>query len=163
ERLPRPLTRDGKALAGDGLAEFVQVLKASLPDGNPIIETLAQRYTPESLARLSWSLFRQWLFAEGPPKDKWAHHVLGRFPDDGNARALGRLARYWAPSGNPTRAQEAVEVLAQMRTQQGLIEIHEIATQVQSKALRARAETVFETVAESLGIGTTELADRLIP
>jgi hypothetical protein len=34
---------------------------------------------------------------------------------------------------------------------------------VQSKALRARAETVFESVAKSLGLGADELADRLVP
>ena len=47
-----------------------------------IVDQLAQRYTADSLARMAWGLFRQWLFAEGPPKDKWAHHTLGKFPDD---------------------------------------------------------------------------------
>src|SRR5262249_26083264 len=83
--------------------------------------------------------------------------------DDENAKALGRLARVWAPQGNSARAQEAVETLALMRTQQGLIEIYDIAKRVQSKALRARAETVFETVAGSLSLSTDELADRLVP
>ena len=34
---------------------------------------------------------------------------------------------------------------------------------MQSKALQARAETVFESVAKSLGLGIEELADRLVP
>jgi len=164
DRLPRPIRNDREAaLHGDALAEVVQVLKSTLPGTHPSLDALADRYTPESLARLAWSLFRQWLFADAPPKDKWALHAVGRFPDDDHARSLGRLARVWAPAGNSSRAQEAVEALAAMRTQAGLIEIHDIARQVQSKALRARAETVFSTVAESLGIAAAELADRLIP
>jgi hypothetical protein len=164
DRLPRPIRNDGKAaLQGDTLAEFAQLLKCTLPAGHPLLDDIAARYTPESLARFAWSLFRQWLFAEGPPKDKWALHAVGKFADDDNARALGRLARVWAPQGNSARAQEAVETLAMMRTQQGLVEIYDIAKRVQSKALRARAETVFDTVAESLGLSTDELADRLVP
>jgi hypothetical protein len=163
-RLPRPIRNDGKAaLAGAELEELVQLLKGTLLDGPPVIEPIAQRYTPASLARFAWSLFRQWLFASGPPKEKWAHYAVGKFPDDDHARSLGKLARRWAPGGNPTRAQEAVEVLALMRTQTALVEIYDISKKVQSKALKARAETVFETVAEQLGISGEELADRLVP
>ena len=160
--LPRPIA-DGVALQGPGLGEFLQLLAATLPGGQPALDAAAARYTEASLSRFSWSVFRQWLFAGAPPKHKWAMYAVGRFPDDANAKALGRLARVWAPRGNSARAQEAVEVLATMRTQAGLIEIHEVATKVQSKALQARAETVFETVATSLGLGTEELADRLVP
>lgn len=161
-RLPRPVV-DGHALQAPALGELIQLLAATLPDNPTALDGIASRYTEESLSRFAWSVFRQWLFAGAPPKAKWALYAVGRFPDDDNARALGRLARVWAPRGNSARAQEAVETLATMRTQAGLIEIHEIATKVQSKALQARAETVFETVATSLGLGTDELADRLVP
>lgn len=160
--LPRPIAGD-TALQGAALGEFVQLLAATLPGGQPVLDAAASRYTEESLSRFAWSVFRQWLFAGAPPKHKWAMYAVGRFPDEANAKALGRLARVWAPRGNSARAQEAVEALATMRTQAGLIEIHEIATKVQSKALQARAETVFEAVAKSLGLGTEELADRLVP
>ncbi len=160
--LPRPIV-DGTALQGPALGELVQLLAATLPGGQPALDAAAARYDEDSLSRFAWSVFRQWLFAGAPPKHKWAMYAVGRFPDDANAKALGRLARVWAPRGNSARAQEAVEALATMRTQAGLIEIHEIATKVQSKALQARAETVFETVAKSLGLGTEELADRLVP
>ena len=163
-RLPRPIATDGTtALQGAALGEFVQLIAATLPGGHAALDAAAARYTEASLSRFAWSVFRQWLFAGAPPKHKWALQAVGRFPDDDNAKALGRLARVWAPRGNSARAQEAVETLAAMRTQAGLIEIHEIANKVQSKALRARAETVFETVAKSLGLGIEELADRLVP
>ncbi|MBA2541358.1 MAG: DUF4132 domain-containing protein, partial [Deltaproteobacteria bacterium] len=163
-RLPRPIERGRTAaLQGAGLGEFVQLIAATLPGGMPALDAAAGRYTDESLALFAWSLFRQWLFAGAPPKHKWAMYAVGRFPDDDHARALGRLARDWAPGGNSARAQEAVETLAAMGTQTGLIEIYEIANKVQSKALRARAETVFESMAASLGLAADELADRLVP
>jgi hypothetical protein len=169
-RLPRPIrlvsaTGAGRAAAlqGPALGEFVQLLAATLPGGQPALDAVAARYTEESLAQTAWSVFRQWLFAGAPPKHKWAMYAVGRFPDDDNARALGKLAREWAPRGNSARAQEAIEVLATMQTQAGLLEIYDISHKVQSRALRARAETVFETVAASLGLGTEELADRLVP
>ncbi len=163
-RLPRPIHVDQKtALQGAALGELIQLLAATLPEGQPALDTVVARYTEESLALFAWSVFRQWLFAGAPPKHKWALYAVGKFPDDDHAKALGRLARVWAPRGNSARAQEAVETLAAMRTQAGLMEIHEIATKVQSKALQARAETVFESVAKSLGLGIEELADRLVP
>jgi hypothetical protein len=160
-RLPRPIRTDGKAaLQGEALGEFVQLLATGL---DAAIDPIAEHYTPASLARCAFSLFRQWLFAKAPPKDKWALYAVGRFGDDEHARALGRLARVWAPQGNSARAQEAVEALALMRSRAALAEIHDIAHKVQSRALKARAEQVFATVAAASGLAAEDLADRLVP
>ncbi len=160
-RLPRPIRTDGKAaLQGDGLAEFVQLLATGI---DAAIDPVAERYTPASLARCAFSLFRQWLFVKAPPKDKWALYAVGRFGDDDHARALGRLARVWAPQGNSSRAQEAVEALALMRSRTALAEIYDIAHKVQSRALKARAEDVFANVAAASGLAAEDLADRLVP
>ena len=161
-RLPRPIRDDdgAAALQGDALVEFVQLLASGVDDA---IAAAAERYTPASLARFSFALFRQWLFAKGPPKDKWALHAVGRFGDDDHARALGRLARVWAPQGNSARAQEAVETLGKLATRTALAEIYDIAHKVQSRALKARAEEVFASVAEAAGLAAEDLADRLVP
>ncbi len=160
-RLPRPITSDGEhALQGDALVELVQLLAT---ETTAAIDAAVERYTDASLARFAFSLFRQWLFVKGPPKDKWAMHAIGRFGDDAAATALGKLARIWAPTGNPARAQEAVETLAMMRSRTALAEIYDIAHKVQSKALKARAEHVFASLAEAAGMGAEDLADRLVP
>jgi hypothetical protein len=160
-RLPRPITSDGKhALQGAALIEFVQLL---VTEHTAAIDAAVERYTEASLARFAFALFRQWLFVKGPPKDKWALHAVGRFGDDDAASALGKLARVWAPTGNPSRAQEAVETLAMMRSRTALAEIYDIAHKVQSKALNARAEQVFAALAEAAGMGAEDLADRLVP
>jgi hypothetical protein len=160
-RLPRPSRNDGTAaLQGAALAEFVQLVASGVDDA---IAPIAERYTPASLARFAFALFRQWLFAKAPPKDKWALHAVGRFGDDDHARALGRLARVWAPQGNSARAQEAVETLGKLGSRAALEEIYDIAHKVQSRALKARAEEVFATVAEAAGLAAEDLADRLVP
>ncbi|HEY1817633.1 MAG TPA: DUF4132 domain-containing protein [Kofleriaceae bacterium] len=160
-RLPRPIRIDGKAaLQGEALGEFLQLLATGV---DAAIDPIAEAYTRASLARCAFSLFRQWLFVKAPPKDKWALYAVGRFGDDDHARALGRLARVWAPQGNSARAQEAVEALALMRSRAALAEIHDIAHKVQSRALKARAEQVFATVAAASGLAAEDLADRLVP
>jgi hypothetical protein len=54
-------------------------------------------------------------------------------------------------------------MLAMMRSPTALSEIYELSTKVQSKALKARAETVFDTEAARLGLSPEDLADRIIP
>jgi Domain of unknown function (DUF4132) len=159
-RLPRPITDERTALQGAALVELVQLIATGLDHA---IAAATERYTEASLARFAFSLFRQWLFVKGPPKDKWAMHAVGRLGDDDAASALGRLARVWAPTGNPSRAQEAVETLALMRSRTALAEIYDIAHKVQSKALKARAEHVFDSLAEAAGMNAEDLADRLVP
>ncbi|HEX4456212.1 MAG TPA: DUF4132 domain-containing protein [Kofleriaceae bacterium] len=159
-RLPRPITSEGHALQGDALVELVQLVAT---ENTAAIDAAVERYTDASLARFAFSLFRQWLVVKGPPKEKWAMHAVGRFGDDQAATALGKLARVWAPMGNPARAQAAVETLAMMRSRTALAEIYDIAHKVQSKALKARAHQVFASLAEAAGMDAEDLADRLVP
>ncbi len=163
-QLPRPVRKDGRAALGvDALTEVLAGLKATLPERRDFADALAARFTPASLAALAAALFRQWLYADGPPKEKWALYASGIFANDDAARSFGLLATQWAPQGKSARAQETVELLAMLRTVTALSEVYRIATKVQSKALRARAEKVFATEAEKLGLTTEDLADRIIP
>lgn len=151
--LPRPVL--GKtAVQGDALEEVVALIKLGLAP--------EQKFEPASLSRLAWELFARWAANGAPPKEKWCMQSLGLFPADENAEALGPLAKHWAPSGSPTRAQDAVEVLASMRTPAGLAQLMML-SKVQSKALRAKAQTVFEKEAKELGLSTEDLVDRLVP
>lgn len=151
--LPRPV-KDGRALSGQALEELVGLLKLGR----------AERFgfEPESLARLSWELFSRWLYAGAPPKEKWCMQALSQFPSEEAAAALGPLAKAWAPGGSPTRAQDAVEVLAAMQTPAGLAQLMML-TKVQSKALRAKAEKVFAAQAAQMQLTPEDLADRLLP
>jgi hypothetical protein len=56
-----------------------------------------------------------------------------------------------------------VEVLAAMHTRAGLKLVHELGRRVRSKAFRERAELIFTTAAEQLGLTDDELAERLVP
>jgi hypothetical protein len=151
--LPRPV-KNGRALTGDGLAELVCLIK--LGRAGPL------GFEPESLSRLAWELFSRWLYAGAPPKEKWCMQALSLFPSDDAAAALGPLAKAWAPGGSPTRAQDAVEVLAAMHTPAALAQLMML-TKVQSKALRARAEKVFAQQAAQMQLAPEDLADRLLP
>jgi hypothetical protein len=164
EFLPRPVARDGTAaLDVAQLTALLAALKATLPGNRTYADSVATKFTEQSLSAMAAALFQQWLFADAPPKEKWALYVSGVFPNEDAASAIGRLAKTWAPQQRSARAQEAVEMLAMMRTPAALTEIYDLSRKVQSKALKARAEAVFAAEAKRMKLSPEDLADRIIP
>lgn len=164
ERLPRPVTADGKAaLQGEAFADLVVLLKVTPLGGAPWVEDVRRAFTARSLARLARALAEGWLSHGAPPKEKWALQALAHFPDDDAAKMLAAMAAELAPRGLSARAQEMVEVLAAMQTRLGLKLVHDLSRKVRSKAFRERAELVFKTAAEKMGLTEDELAERLVP
>lgn len=164
DRLPSPITADGRAaLTGEALGELLLLLKVTPLGGAPWIEDLRQAFSATSLSRLARALVEAWLAAAAPPKEKWALQAAAHFPDDDTAKMLAAMAAELAPRGLSARAQEMVEVLAAMHTRAGLKLVHDLSRKVRSKAFRARAELVFQTAAEHMGLTEDELAERLVP
>lgn len=162
--LPRPITRDGAtALHGDELVGFVQLLKVTPLDGAPWVDDAKARFLAPSLSALSRALFELWLMNGAPPKEKWLLQSVAHFGDVELAEELARRAALLAPKGLSARAQEMAEVLGAMRTKESLALLHGLAKKVRSKAFRARAELVFVSAAEKLGLTHEELAERLVP
>lgn len=162
--LPRPIALDGaSALHGDDLIGFVQLLKVTPLDGAPWIDDAKARFSVRSLASLSRTLFELWLLNGAPPKEKWMLQAVAHFGDAEVAEELARRAAQLAPKGLSARAQEMAEVLGAMRTKESLALLHGLSKKVRSKAFRARAELVFTSTAEKLGLTQDELAERLVP
>jgi len=161
--LPRPITVDGaSALQGDDLVGFVQLLKVTPLDGAPWVDDAKARFSAPSLAALSRTLFELWLLNGAPPKEKWMLQAVAHFGDAEVAEELARWAAQLAPKGLSARAQEMAEVLGAMRTKESLALLHGLSKKVRSKAFRARAELVFTSTAEKLGLTQDELAERLV-
>lgn len=163
EGLPRPVTVDGKAVAAEAHADLIALLKAAPLEGAPWVDALKGEFTERSLALLARALFQLWLANGAPPKERWMLYALAHFPDDAVAQMLAEQAADLAPKGLSSRAQEMVEVLAAMRTRTSLKLVHQLQRKVRSKAFRARAEQIFVTAAEKMGLTEDELAERLVP
>ncbi len=162
--LPAVVTRDGAhALDDAALAELLAVMKATpLEDGAPLLACAAP-YEPTSLAQLAGAVFRMWLAAGAPPKEKWALFPLAHFPSDAWARVLGSSCQQWAQGGFASRAQDAVSVLGRMGSRVALAEVHRLATRIRTLGLRSRARVVFDEASARLGLSPSELEDRLFP
>ncbi|MDP1823516.1 MAG: DUF4132 domain-containing protein [Archangium sp.] len=162
--LPLVLTHDGAhALSADALTDLLAVLKAAPPDDNSALLEVTAGLSAASLEALCGALFRQWLAAGAPPKEKWALNALAHFPSEPWATVVGALCQQWAQGGFPARAQDAVAVLGRMGTRVALAEVHRLSTRIRTVALRARARLAFQEAASRLGLAADELEDRLIP
>ncbi len=162
--LPPVVTRDGlHALDDAALRELLSVMKTTPPeDGTPLLRCVAP-YDTESLATFAGAVFRQWLAAGAPPREKWALFALGHHPSDAWATVVGALCQQWAQGGFPSRAQDGVAVLGHMGNRVALGEVHRLATRIRTVGLRSRARQAFQEAAARLGLSQYELEDRLVP
>jgi hypothetical protein len=162
--LPDVVTNDGQhALSEAALLELVAAFKAAPAEDSAALQQLTAGYSTTSLEQLVGTVFRQWLSAGAPPKEKWALNALAHFPSDEWAAVVGALCQQWAQNGFPARAQDAVAVLGRMGNRVALSEVHRLATRIRTTALRSRARLAFQEAASRLGLSTLELEDRLVP
>ena len=162
--LPLVVSHDGAhALSDAELDELLAVFKAApLEDSSALLQVTAG-LSASSLEALCGALFRQWLAAGAPPKEKWALNALAHFPSDDWATVVGALCQQWAQGGFPARAQDAVAVLGRMGTRVALSEVHRLSTRIRTLALKSRARLAFHEAAARLGLSAEELEDRLVP
>ncbi len=162
--LPQILSHDGsRALSDEALDELLAVFKATPPQDSSALLHVTAGLSTTSLEALSGAVFRQWLAAAAPPKEKWALNALAHFPSDEWATVVGALCHQWAQGGFPARAQDAVAVLGRMGTRVALAEVHRLSTRIRTLALRSRARLAFQEAAARLGLSAAELEDRLVP
>jgi len=127
------------------------------------IAQLADTLDTESLARLSWSLFEQWLAAGAPAKDSWALSQLGTFGDDDVAHRLAPMVRRWPGESQHKRAVAGLDVLLQIGTDVALMHLDGVAQKVRYKGIKEAARQRISALATKLGLSREQLADRLVP
>lgn len=158
--LPPVVTRDStQSLDDDAILELLAVLKALPENDSSPLRAATVGLDEGSLGAFAGTLFRQWLSAGAPAKDKWALHALAHLPSDEWAVVLGSLSQKWSSA----RAQEAVTVLGRMGTLVALGEVLRLSSGTRAPALRARARMVFDEAAQRLQLTPFELEDRLFP
>ena len=164
EALPPVVTHDGAASLGlEAMEELVGLLKRTPPDDGSALRACTSAFSAESLAALAGALFRQWVFADAPMREKWAMQALAHFPSDAWAGVLRELCEFWAAQKLSARAQEAVVVLGRMGSMTALQQLKRVLHGKRRPALQTRARLVFEEAAQRLGLTSGELEDRLFP
>ena len=127
------------------------------------LEQVRETCDAASLGDFGWGIFEAWCLAGNPMDEKWAFFAIGHLGGDEHAHRIAALARQWPSDGAFPRAVLALDVLATMKSDAAFMLMHGIAEKVKSRPLQQKAREKMESIAESLGLGTEELADRLVP
>ncbi|HVL07005.1 MAG TPA: DUF4132 domain-containing protein [Acidimicrobiales bacterium] len=163
--LPPVLLRDRRsALPASAVGHLCTMLAMSEP-GDPYagVEIVREAVDPLSAAELAWAIFERWQSAGCPAKDGWALDALGLLGDDETVRRLAPLIRAWPGEGAHKRAVTGLDVLSAIATDVALMHLHGIAEKARFAGLRTAAQAKMDEVADSLGLGAEQLADRLVP
>ncbi|GGU90394.1 hypothetical protein GCM10010182_01200 [Actinomadura cremea] len=126
-------------------------------------ERVRDAFDAASLAEFGVAVFRRWVDAGTPAKDKWALIQLGRSGDDGAVRELAPLIRAWQGPGGHRYAAASLDVLADLGSDLALTHLQTLANKARSRTLRDRAATRVDRVARERGLDAEQLADRLVP
>lgn len=162
--LPPLRNIDGDALHAEGMRIALGMLAASTEDSPYAALDVVRTYcTPESRDAFAWALFREWVWAGAPPRDKWAFETLGRFGAAKVCRKLAALMHQWPSDGLASRAKAGVQVLADIGSEGALLALYGLSEKAQTKGLKNAAAAKTEAIAKALGLSADELADRLIP
>ncbi|HSO31941.1 MAG TPA: DUF4132 domain-containing protein, partial [Labilithrix sp.] len=127
------------------------------------LEQVREACDPVSLGDFAWGIFEAWSLAGHPMDEKWGFFAIGHLGRDEHAHRLATRIRAWPSEGAFPRAVLGLDVLATMKSDAAFMLLHGIAEKVKSRPLQQKAREKMESVAESLGLGTEELADRLVP
>ncbi len=127
------------------------------------LEQIREACDAVSLGDFAWGIFETWCLAGNPMDAKWAFFAIGHLGRDEHAHRIAALVRQWPSDGAFPRAVLGLDVLATMKSDAAFMLLHGIAEKVKSRPLQQKAREKMESVAESLGLGTEELADRLVP
>lgn len=154
----------GKTIPNDVLDHVGTMLMFPTVDGvYPGIAQLRDACTPESLADFSWDCFMAWLNTGGAVKEGWAMSALGWFGTDDTARKLMPFIKAWPPEGAHARAVAALDVLTDIGSEVALMLMNSVAQKAKQKPLQDKARDKIVKIAESRGLSTEELEDRMAP
>lgn len=164
--LPRPRLagEPPRSLPLEAVQRLAEMLAFADPD-EPYegIEHVREACDPTSLGDFAWGIFEAWSLAGHPMDEKWGFFAIGHLGQDEHAHRVAALVRAWPSEGAFPRAVVGLDVLATMKSDVAFMLLHGIAEKVKSRPLQKKAREKMESVAESLGLGTEELADRLVP
>jgi hypothetical protein len=162
--LRRPCLHGGGALPLEALAHVASMLAISkLEAPYAGLGLVREACTPASLADFTWDLFEAWMAAGAPSRHGWAFAALGLLGNDETVRRLVPRMLEWPGQAAHQRAVSGLDMLAAIGTDVALMQLDALASRAKSQHLRGRAKEKIAAVAAARGLGTEELADRLVP
>lgn len=162
--LPRVRLRSGATLPEEATRNLLEMLMFS-PVDPPYagIVQVIEDCDRASLDRFAIALMQAWERSGGATASQWALHALGHVGSDAVVKQLAADIRRWPREKAKARALVALEVLARMGTDVALLHLDELSRKAKNRDVEAKAAALLAEVAETRGLGPTELEDRLVP
>ncbi len=133
------------------------------PERSEQADRLAQELNQDELQRFVGEVFLAWIDSGAEAKKKW---VLYFCAIHGGSDMLDGLLHYikeWAENSRGAIAADAVKAMALNGSSQALMSIDNLAHKCKFKQVKNAAVQALDSAAESLGITSDELGDRIIP
>jgi hypothetical protein len=127
------------------------------------IDVFKEHCDAQSLREFSWTVFDSWSLAGHPAKDGWALTQLARFADGGTVERIEALIRQWSREGASKRAQNALQALGAIESEEALLAVNSLQRTAETKALKESAADQIDLIAAGMGLDAEQLADRLVP
>ena len=116
-----------------------------------------------SLDAFAWKICESWLNIGAPAKEKWAMGAVGHLGGDNCVFNLTPLVREWPGQSQHQRAVAGLDCLRKIGTDTALMALNGIAQKLKYKGLKEKAQIRMQEIAESKGMTSEQLADRIVP
>ncbi|MEV6344676.1 DUF4132 domain-containing protein [Actinoplanes sp. NPDC051851] len=162
--LPPVRLRSGTVLPAEVSRDLAMVFALGRP-GTPYpgVEVVRELLEPADLAGFTRALFQAWISDGAASGQSWILEALALTGDDETVRVLTPYIMIWPGESAHARATAGVRVLAGIGTELALRHLNTIAERSRFATIKTAATYRLAEVAEALGLGTGQLADRLVP
>ena len=137
--------------------------EASLDTADPILVALKTHCSAKDLDAFVWNVFQRWLAEGAPVKEKWALLSLGHLGSDSTALKIAPLIRQWPGENYHQRAVLGLDVLRAIGTDTALMLLNGIATKLRYQALKDKANSCMDAIAQARKMTREQLEDRIVP
>jgi hypothetical protein len=176
-RLPKATWLDARALPplkttdGETLSELATVYilqcqaRAKAGVIEPEVAVLLPHLSRSDNATFAHALLDQWFASDMKAPTRWALDVAGITGDDTIIERLTQPIPDWCKANHGSRAEWAVHAIALLGSEKALGTLDGLIHRYRSqrKYVSAAASLAIFRTAEMLGIGTDELAERIVP
>ena len=157
-------TADG-AEAGEDTVKALIMCYAGMtsPARSRLADDIAAALDSKDLEALAADMFGRWLDNGAQAKHKAVLYFCAIHGGLPMTRTLIRYIKDWAEAMRGAIAAEAVKAMALSGSSEALMNVDSMSRKFKNKQVRSAAAEAMSSAAETLGITTEELADRIVP
>ncbi|MBR5210186.1 MAG: DUF4132 domain-containing protein [Paludibacteraceae bacterium] len=154
---------DGSEATEEPIALVMCYAGMTSPARSALADCIAENLDPKDLEEFSADIFARWYDNGAETKYKPALYFCAIHGGQKMVDALIRNIKEWSEAMRSAIAAETVFALALNGSNEALMSVDNMSRKFKNKRVRAAAVEAMASAADTLGITTEELADRIVP